>query len=68
MVVEVVTEGLDVRDVFVAALGSQVTGEKDWMQLATHDASRWSVGCHTKRDIAHFSFTSVLDTGNALQL
>lgn len=29
MVVEVVTEGLDVRDVFVAALGSQVTGEKD---------------------------------------
>lgn len=44
MVVEVVTEGLDVRDVFVAALRSQVTGEKDCLQLATHeDSCMWAV-------------------------
>jgi hypothetical protein len=28
MVVEVVTEGLDVGDIFVAALGGQVSGEQ----------------------------------------
>lgn len=34
MVVEVVTEGLDVGDVVVAALGGQVSGEQNYMHVS----------------------------------
>lgn len=67
VVVEVVAEDLDMGDVFVAALGSQVTGEENCLVSIDHAGAR-PFGGRTKSDIADLVLGTLLEARHALQL
>lgn len=67
MIVEVVPEGLDVRDVLVAALRCQVTGEENWALSAGMREVKCKPDGFTKCDIAYFPIACILEARNALQ-
>ena len=68
MVVEIVTEGLDVGDTCVTALGSQVTREKNYAELATTGNPVEMRETNTESNVTHFSFTRIVDTRHSFQL
>lgn len=64
---EIVTEGLDVRNVLIATLGGQVTREKDCSSVSFDQFNR-SNSSSTKSNIANIIFVRVLQPWNTLQL
>ena len=65
---EIVTEGLDVGDTRVTALGSQVTREKNYAELATTGNPVEMRESNTESNVTHFSFTRIVDTRHSFQL
>lgn len=67
VVVEVVTESLDVGDAIVAALGGQVSREQNY--IASVEAKYCCMGgILTECDVAHLALACVLHARNTLQL
>lgn len=72
MVVEIVTESLDVGDVFVAALRGQVSGEQHYEVIVRdnpiHLVASKSFSSLTKGDVAHLTLAHILESRNSLEL
>lgn len=67
MIMEVVTEGLDMGDVLVAALWCEMAREKNYRASVVEQNTRDQTECLTKCDITDFTISSILKTWNSCQ-
>lgn len=66
MIMEVISEGLDMRDHLLHSLRGQMAGKQDFSKLALRETVRMTL--LTKCDISNLSSGCLLDALNTLQL